>query len=71
MSDYALREFRKRELRSVMLQILKHIRSSHTWSDVKAGADAMFHARLVWDRYNEACERDSSANTTCQEQSDA
>jgi hypothetical protein len=37
------------EWRTVNLQLLKAIHTAQCWHDVKLAADALFHARLIFD----------------------
>jgi hypothetical protein len=38
-----------RELNNVNLQLMKVISTAQRWHDIRLAADAMFHARLIWD----------------------
>lgn len=42
-------DVRKNELRTVNLQLMNVIKHAGCWHDIREAADAMFHARLIWD----------------------
>lgn len=50
----------EQELRTVNLQLMRVIQYAHCWHDIAKAADAMFHARLIWQStYKEIFEQKS------------
>lgn len=64
-------EKRERELWLVRRQILVCLQTTQCWEDCKLAADALFHVRLIWGRYDSACQRDEAQNENSAEPSDA
>jgi hypothetical protein len=53
---------RENEMRFVAVQLIEEIIRANCWHDIKRAADALFHARLVWEPFDKECRRFEEEN---------